>query len=445
MVGNDQWLYFAKKIALAWRWVCYFGRDSMIIRFRARFFPLLPIEGGCRQQILQRLFPRRGERSVILLHYNYYHFFYLAKALRARGWRALSVAVIPSNEWERPFLDGVDVTIGSPDSDGFVRNVRQFVQEIKLRYGIVHFSGMGLMRIDPNYQDNSIDQLLPPVEFQYLRRHGVKIGYSAVGCNDGISQSEWSRWSEGMCQHCKFRSEPMVCSDRRNNSWAKKIRDNVDLIAAELLPPIDIYGGDKVVHLPMAFGVEKNVWSPELKIPEEFIRKKDGEILVLHAFGNMDSRTSSGADPKGSLIVFDVIERLRREGYAVRLEFVHNLPITRMKYIQVQADIVIDQLRFGRWGAMARESMMLGRPVVSWLKVEWDQESPETRALFDECPVVSANTETLYDVLKDLIENPEKREDIGRRSRAFAEKWFSTEVLAQRFEEKYDELRSREI
>ena len=48
----------------------------------------------------------------------------------------------------------------------------------------------------------------------------------------------------------------------------------------------------------------------------------------------------------------------------------------------------------------------------------------------EELPVISATPATVYEVLKDLIENPEKRREIGRRSREFAVKWHAPEAGA---------------
>ena len=39
-----------------------------------------------------------------------------------------------------------------------------------------------------------------------------------------------------------------------------------------------------------------------------------------------------------------------------------------------------------------------------------------------------------------IIEHPEKREEIGRRSREFAVKWHSAEAGARRFDQIYSEL-----
>ena len=62
----------------------------------------------------------------------------------------------------------------------------------------------------------------------------------------------------------------------------------------------------------------------------------------------------------------------------------------------------------------------------------------------EELPVVSATPETVRDVLIDLIDHPEKRRQIGRRSREFALRWHSAEAGARRFDEIYSRLLSEE-
>jgi len=46
-------------------------------------------------------------------------------------------------------------------------------------------------------------------------------------------------------------------------------------------------------------------------------------------------------------------------------------------------------------------------------------------------------------VLKDLVEHPEKRREIGRRSREFAVKWHSSEAGARKVAEIYSSLLER--
>jgi glycosyltransferase involved in cell wall biosynthesis len=85
--------------------------------------------------------------------------------------------------------------------------------------------------------------------------------------------------------------------------------------------------------------------------------------------------------------------------------------------------------------------MMLGKPVMCYLRPEWlEQMRAEIPRYVDELPVVSATPETVHDVLVDLIEHPEKRAEIGRRGREFAVKWHSAQAAANRFDRIYSGL-----
>src|SRR5690606_38495366 len=92
-------------------------------------------------------------------------------------------------------------------------------------------------------------------------------------------------------------------------------------------------------------------------------------------------------------------------------------------------------------GATAREAMMLGKPVICYLRTEWlESMRREIPEYVKELPVINATPETVYDVLTDLIRNPAKRREIGERSRAFALKWHSAAAGAGRFDRIYREL-----
>jgi glycosyltransferase involved in cell wall biosynthesis len=83
--------------------------------------------------------------------------------------------------------------------------------------------------------------------------------------------------------------------------------------------------------------------------------------------------------------------------------------------------------------------MMLGKPVVSCLNIRESEPRYELQAL-KEAPIVSATVDTIYDVLKDLVANPEKRRRIGEESRRYAVKWHGMTACAARYEGVYDRL-----
>lgn len=89
----------------------------------------------------------------------------------------------------------------------------------------------------------------------------------------------------------------------------------------------------------------------------------------------------------------------------------------------------------------AGEAMMLGKPFVCYLRPEWlksiRREQPDFVA---ELLVVSATPETVESVLTDLVLNPEKRRELGRRGREFALKWYSAKNAAAVFDRIYTQL-----
>ena len=82
---------------------------------------------------------------------------------------------------------------------------------------------------------------------------------------------------------------------------------------------------------------------------------------------------------------------------------------------------------------------MLGKPTICYINPEEPRPDRHLRSI-QECPLVSATEETVYHVLKDLLQREDKRRAIGAAGRAFALKWHSAEACAQRFEALYDRL-----
>src|SRR5262249_58320256 len=59
-----------------------------------------------------------------------------------------------------------------------------------------------------------------------------------------------------------------------------------------------------------------------------------------------------------------------------------------------------------------------------------------------EAPAQHADEDTIYDVLKALLEDEERRRRMGQASRAFALKWHAQDVCAARFETVIERVRS---
>ncbi|MBY0384905.1 glycosyltransferase [bacterium] len=385
-------------------------------------------------------FKKKPKRSVVFLHNAYYNFFYLARALRDRGWDAVSVSVDPKSNPDYQFFHGEDINLWHDNPFKYKKNVEKFFKIVKRKYKMVHFYSMGRMSFFSENWDTESTWSQIPKDFMELKQSGIKIGYTHSGCLDMVSQSAFYKWSGGACDRCIHQLNPSICSDSRNLAWGKKIHQYCDLICIETDPIIDYKSGFKIFREPLTFAIDKSIWSDNLKIPPHLLFKKEkDEVIVYHAVGNYHTRTNETRNIKGTKAIVTAIENLRKKNYNVSLRFVTNAPSLEVRYIQAQCDIIVDQLNYGRYGATAREGMMLGKPVVCFTNKNELASEFQSECIL-ETPLINATEESIEKVLEDLIQNPKKRKDIGQESRKHAIKWWSAESCAERYELVYDNL-----
>ncbi len=389
---------------------------------------------------IQAFWHHNASRSVIFLHYSYYNFLYLARALRKRGWNAINVIWDEPNHPDRFHLHGADIELYETDHGLLDQKIDFLVDFVRQNVRMVHFAGVGRMSFYPKYMDSSFYRKVIPEDFLALNRAGVKFGYTHTGCCDLVSQTAFYRWSGGMCDFCHWQHSPENCSDLRNLAWGHAVQLVCELICTETDPMLDYKAHPAVFREPLTLALDSEHWDALLKIPERFrVDRRPDEILVLHAMGNYEWRRRGTDNVKGSAAVFRAIENLQRRGIKVRLLFFEKVPNVEMRFLQLQADIVIDQLRYGRYGAFARESLMLGKPTVGCVNPHEEIPGAESQCVL-ECPIVHATPETLEQVLADLISSPERRAAIGAASRAYAIKWWSSDACAARYEQVYDRI-----
>ena len=403
------------------------------------------IEGRLARTTVAKLLPSPPEntkRSVLFLHNSYYHFLYLAAALRRRGWDAVLVSNFPPNYYARSLFHGEDANLFSKDPYEFRTRLHGLLNLVPERFRMVHFAGQGLRNMS-FFRDSVATTVASnseaPWDFREIKERGVKIGYTISGCLDGVRQSVFKHHN-GACAKCAWELRPDVCSDTRNAAWGEMLVAMCDLVAVEADYGHEWRGQSFVYREPLTTALDPNHWKFDLDIPEKWrLMRTNGELLVLHGFANAAARRFGGRDIKGTGAIIAAVERLQREGFKVRLIHPTDVPSTDMRFIQAQADIIIDQLVIGRYGAQAREGMMLAKPTICHIDPHEPQGISELTSL-QECPLVEATELTIYPVLKRLLSSPEERERIGRASRAYAMKWHAADNAAERYERIYDRV-----
>ncbi|MFH2036254.1 MAG: glycosyltransferase [Candidatus Zixiibacteriota bacterium] len=138
---------------------------------------------------------------------------------------------------------------------------------------------------------------------------------------------------------------------------------------------------------------------------------------------------------KGSDFIDAAVERLKSEN--IPIDYRPLEPVYTQKQMQdiiKDSDIIIDAICTGAYGLSAIEAMSAGKPVICHIRKDLVEKHP------DDLPIVSANPDTIYDKLKELVLDSQLRYEIGVKSRAFAEKHHSYSTIGNRLKEIYSEI-----
>ncbi len=139
--------------------------------------------------------------------------------------------------------------------------------------------------------------------------------------------------------------------------------------------------------------------------------------LVVHAPSNREK--------KGTEYVIEACEQL-----PVDLDIVEGVNHEEARARYAKADIVVDQLNAGWHGVFALESMALGKPVVANLDHETVEQSAEGYGV--RVPIVPATRETLTLALLPLVDDADRRAELGAAGRAYVEQVHDIDRIADR-------------
>jgi len=159
-----------------------------------------------------------------------------------------------------------------------------------------------------------------------------------------------------------------------------------------------------------------------------------GEVCILHAPSNRAT--------KGSDLIIEALEELKREGVPLRLNLVEGISHEELLEQVAEADLVVDQILSGWYGGFSVEAMSLGKPVVCYIRESDLEHLPPGMA--EDLPFIQADPTSFKKVMRELIVNRvDELNALGRKSRAFVEAWHHPAILAEERESLYRELLNR--
>ena len=103
-----------------------------------------------------------------------------------------------------------------------------------------------------------------------------------------------------------------------------------------------------------------------------------------------------------------------------------------------EADIIIDQLRVGWYGAFAVEAMKMGKPIIAYINTKDLKYIPKAMARDVVESIINANEFTIEDVLWEYLDN---RTEINKKQEAqleYVNKWHNPVYVAAITKKEYE-------
>ena len=246
------------------------------------------------------------------------------------------------------------------------------------------------------------------------RARGTRIVFTFHGSDVRLKSHHLAndRWSY-------YRYADVACDEERIAAQLAVIRTYADrmTVGSVLDQP----------YVPEASYLPKPVETDRLPMVGPVRRRRP---VVLHA--------PSLRSTKGTEFVLAGLERLREEGASFEVDLVEGVSHRELMGRVRDADIVVDQLLTGEMGVSSLEAMALGKVAVARIRGEVRKRHPEL-------PVASADPDTFVEVMRELIDSPSRRADLGERGRAYVVEHHDAAVIAKQLEELYASISPRGV
>lgn len=120
---------------------------------------------------------------------------------------------------------------------------------------------------------------------------------------------------------------------------------------------------------------------------------------------------------KGTSHVLEVFQRLQAEGVSFEPLLIENVPYHEALCRYSNVDVVIGQLFIPSGGKLERECMAAGKVVLSSVWRKYPDDLPV------DCPMIDVNPNNLYQELKAIISDYNRRQQLANEGRRYVEKY----------------------
>jgi len=136
-------------------------------------------------------------------------------------------------------------------------------------------------------------------------------------------------------------------------------------------------------------------------------------------------------EPKGTQYILDTMNTLRLRGLDFEFIFAERLEQPKAFALYNMADVLVEQLILGWYGAQAVELMHMGKIVVSNY-ISPDALKKVPAQMIEDCPILHAEPDTLGRVLTNIMDmTPTELDPIRFQGPKYVEKYHDPVILAR--------------
>lgn len=318
----------------------------------------------------------------------------LTKALKRRGYRAKHIWY--SNREETPFGFEADELVRLRDFQNRFDMQRQTLERVlEEDWDVFHFWNKSLF-FSARYGE------FTGLDLPILRSRGKRIVWRFTGADLRLASADME-----MNPHSAYRyglEHPFDEGEQR--AFVDFLKSYVD---AFVVPDAEL-----ALHMPEARIIPRALDLSEWRHVGFEPARKDKPV-VLHA-------PSKGV-VKGSRFVQKAIADLHDEGLSFEHVYLEGVPHAELKEHLARADIVIDQLHTGM-GVATLEAWATGKAVMTNMRQEVFGDF-----YGGDLPAATANPDTVKDVLRALISDPDRRRELSEAGRRAAETRHDVETV----------------
>lgn len=176
---------------------------------------------------------------------------------------------------------------------------------------------------------------------------------------------------------------------------------------------------DNSIILPLAIDIDMFDFCPK--------KPNYKELIFLHC---PTDRTAKKSDE-----IEAALNKLRDEGYSFKYNCVEHVTHDQLLKEYKEADVVIDQLN-SWYGTVSVEAMAIGRPVICGIYRHYTMYDER----FKELPIIPADVNSIYSVIKNILDGKVDLESIGEKSRKFVEDIHSLNKVTSQLVDIYSKL-----